>query len=464
MSYNDEDYEKLSAQQGDIAEQIMAAIAANRRKLLGDDQEPKGETENEAEKEMEKETEKESEKESEKGRLFLITGSAGTGKSTLLRALLNKSKMAGYKSLVASAFAAAAANSSGQTMHHTFNIPVNPDFSVPVESTRGALHYDYFVGLDVLFIEEFSTCSNYMLSLTDERMRTFFKSQAPFGDRVVVFIGDPLQLKPPISDNETRSFKHRQVHVTLGPYFDSETWQACVDEGLVSFELKHNFRQNGDDDYARHLNNIRCARLSFDTCKKLLSRVLVIDPEEYAWPGGVMPTSLFGTLAQVAAANKRRFDRLAGEPVQVRARFWPTEGAARDLVKRANVEPSYELKEGCQVMLRANVCVSRGLCNGTRGVVSGFLWDEENKENRELSGVYISLPCGRRELVGRYDFCTYDKHTIAAQYSQIPLSLAWSMTIHKSQGLTISPLLVDIGATCFTDSQIYVALSRTTGT
>ena len=433
MSDTNETGPVLTNQQQDIVSRILRAIEANR----DDDSDKENKT--------------------SEPRFFLITGCAGTGKSTLLRSLLRETRAKNMKSCTVSAFALAASASDGKTVHHTFSVNVVPDYSIHIEDTPGSLNYSYFIGLDVLFVEEFSTCSNYMLSVADERMRRFFKTpNKPFGGRVVVFIGDPLQLSPPISDKSMVSFIHRGTHITLGHCFNSQSWSALVQEGLEAFELEQNFRQSEDCDYAYHLNNIRCAHLDLDTCKKLLARVLVV--EEFNWPGGVMPTSLYGTLAQVDKANNDRFNKLpASQVVDIVGGNWPSEYATRDLVKRSNVAARYKLKIGAQVMLRANLSED-GLCNGTRGVVSGFEFDKN-----VCCGVYMTLPSEKRILITRFDFCDKDKQgQTTARFSQIPLCLAWSMTIHKSQGLTISPLLVDIGSTCFADSQVYVALSRTT--
>ena len=471
----------LSDQQAEVARKILNAIAVNHRRLAKiketaeqlERQTNMGEEEGfqisggKEKEEKEEEKEKEKEKETNCERFFLITGSAGTGKSTLLRALLTQIQQAKYKSLVGSAMAVAASLCNGQTMHHTFRINIYANYAVPVECEAKTceLSAAYFADLDVFFLEEFSTCSNYILSLADERMRNFFKSDETFGGRVVVFIGDLLQLKPPIPD-KGEVLKHRGQIVNLGLCVDSETWRDCVDEGLTAIELEENFRQGGDNDYARDLNKIRCAHLTRDVCKKLLSRVLLIDPSEFDWPGGVLPTFLFGTLAQVAAANKLCYDKLAGEVVEIIATIWPNEYKAQEIIKRSNVEPRFGLKVGCQVMLRANVSVANGLCNGTRGVVIGFLWENEieerkNSGNNNLVGVRIRLANGNEQLITPHNFSSYEKGELVAQFTQIPLCLAWSMTIHKSQGLTISPLLVDIGQTCFAPSQVYVALSRT---
>lgn len=442
----------LSSQQQSIVDCILSAIETNRQKQdgaeAGDKDEPRSEDDTDEDKNGAK-------------RFFLITGCAGTGKSTLLRNLLKETRARNLKSCTVSAFAMAASFSNGKTIHHTFSVSVAPDYGIPIEDTPGSLNYGYFIGLDVLFVEEFSTCSNYMLSVADERMRRFYKTpNSPFGGRVVVFIGDPLQLSPPISDKSAISFTHRGTHVPLGHCFNSVSWAALVQDGLEAFELEQNYRQGDDSDYAYHLNNIRCAHLEFETCKKLLSRVLLV--ENIDWPGGVMPTSLYGTLAQVDRANTDRFDKLLpknAQVVDIVGVSWPSDYSTRDIVKRSNVSASYKLKIGAQVMLRANLS-ENGLCNGTRGVVSGFEFDAQKKT---CCGVYMTLPSEKRILVTRFDFCDKDKHgNTTARFSQIPLCLAWSMTIHKSQGLTISPLLVDIGASCFADSQVYVALSRTT--
>ncbi|TXH07023.1 MAG: hypothetical protein E6Q06_04225 [Candidatus Moraniibacteriota bacterium] len=432
------DYDHLSAQQTEIAERVLAAARNNKKSLAAG-----GRAVDE--------------------RVFLVTGCAGTGKSTLLRALQTKIEQARLNSLVGSAFGLSAVQSKGLTIHHLFRLEINPAYAVSVETRAltAELEPKYFANLDVLFLEEFSTCSNYMLSMIDERMRNFFKRpNEVFGGRVVVFIGDLLQLSP-VTPNTPVQFKYQGVHRNVGFCFDSQTWETCVDDHKMAvYELEVNYRQSGDNDYAKHLNNIRCARLTRETCSKLLSRVLLVDPEQFPWPGGVAPTSLFGTLSQVAHANKCRFDKLPGEVVAIEAKFWPREDAAgmRELIKRSNVEPRYELKIGCQVMVRANVAVADNICNGTRGVVTRF-----EMEGNRVSGVWICLPCGSERLISPHVFSTPAKGGgDLARFIQIPLCLAWSMTIHKSQGLTIPWLLVDIGNTCFADSQIYVALSRTT--
>lgn len=377
-------------------------------------------------------------------RIFLLTGCAGTGKSTVLRHLMDRLKSVGLKYLVVSSFAQAASHSAGQTIHRAFSIGVKTTSNIKLDAEKAPLRSgSEFDGLSVLFIEEFSTCSNYLLMLIEKKMCNFYNQQDMFfgGQCVIVFLGDLLQLRAPVPKSlffeykETDETDEEPISIQYGPCYDCPLWEDLT-EVLQPYELEQNFRQAQDNALFNHLSNIRCANLTMDTCRALLRRVL-LNFDGHDWPNGVRPTFLYSTNAQVDRCNQIQYDQLPGEECVIRGTISPSEAAAQKVILASNVAAEYTLKIGCQVMVRANIDVAGGICNGVCGVVTNFYMDESSSgpKGSRCTGVYIKLPSGRTVLISPFSYRSYsESKTVTAEFEQIPLTLAWAMTIHKAQG------------------------------
>lgn len=404
---------------------------------------------------------------------IVITGCAGTGKTHVLHTLLHMLDCEHIKYLVVSYIGQAAVNSNGRTIHSAYGLSIHtPRNGTSVEAfvaQSTPLKSELFTpSLSVIFVEEFSTSNNFLISMMDHKLRKFYSSNRPFAGRLIVFFGDLLQLQSPC--DEQFYFKSGEALVKMGPGYMSPSWDAL---NCKWFELEHQYRQESDVAFAKCLNGVRCANVTKEMCNMLLSRVLLVDILEYAWPNNILPTFLFCTNRQVDAMNAAQFKKLVEREQNttvhtirgVCRRANGTRCDANDfsvaqLVKQSNVPAEYQLCVGCQVMVRTNIDVLGGICNGTRAIVEDFVLSKNT-----VLAVIVRLNTGRLVTIYPYVFRKYTSGQTfdgGAEYSQIPLVLAWAMTIHKSQGLTISPLAVDIGPTCFEECQVYVALSRTT--
>lgn len=437
--------------------------------------------------------EEEEEEQQEELNGIVITGCAGTGKTHVLRAIVKRLDSEQIRYMIVSYLGQAAVNSNGRTIHSAFNLGIQiPPNGTSIESFVAQQSKPQFKNDTVIFIEEFSTCNNFLLSIIDYKLRNFYTDQRtlPFAGRLVVFLGDLLQLQSPCNDQFFYKCDDNQQLIKMGPCYMCPSWESL---SCKWFELEHQFRQETDVEFAKCLNAVRCANLGKDVCNKLLERVLLVDTMRFEWPHGILPTFLFCTNRQVDAMNAAQFKRLVENKgmakttddddqkpfvvYTIRGECRRANGTLCDerdfsvaqLIKQSNVAVDYQLCVGCQVMVRTNIDVSDGICNGTRGVVVDFQLDKMNKQR--VLAVKIRICSGRVVSIFPFSFRKYSsgdgttgkqRCSYSAEYTQIPLVLAWAMTIHKSQGLTISPLAIDIGPTCFEECQVYVALSRAT--
>ncbi|MHB8143892.1 MAG: AAA family ATPase [Thermoleophilia bacterium] len=369
------------------------------------------------------------------GANILITGRAGTGKSTLLEYFRSVTEK---QIVVLAPTGVAAVNVSGQTIHSFFRF--RPD--VTADKIR-AMKDPVYRKLDAIVIDEISMVRADLLDLVDVFLRKNGRIKgAPFGGIQMIFIGDLYQLPPVVTRNDREVLAKRYESEF---FFDSDVFRE-VEFELI--ELEKVYRQT-DDFFIGLLNGVRNKSITDEQVGMINARLV---DDEAAWPENAV--HLTTTNAMARERNEQQLARLRGKKYIFEASL---KGDFDE--KSAPAELRLKLKKGAHVMLLNNDSGGRWV-NGTMGVLQDI--SEE--------GLLVKLPGGEIEPVepvtwSRYRFVWNDKtRTVASEtvgkFTQYPVKLAWSVTIHKSQGKTFDAIVVDIGRGTFAPGQLYVALSR----
>jgi ATP-dependent DNA helicase PIF1 len=372
------------------------------------------------------------------GHLF-VTGRAGTGKSTLLTCL--KEMMSG-EMVVLAPTGLAAVNVGGQTIHSFFGFPprlIRPD------DIRRSRNGRLMRRLDFLVIDEVSMVRSDLMWAIDQSLRlNRGRPREAFGGLRLALFGDLHQLPPVINDAEVAGHLDSEYG---GPFFFSLP-SLGEGAGTALIELAQVFRQK-DEALLDVLNKIREGEAEVDDLALLNSRVHPIrtlsDGEPYV--------ILTPTNAAAGRINLAYLNALPGAPRPYQA---ATTGEFNDAARPTDA--TLMLKPGAKVMLLRND-PDRRWVNGTIARVSRLeenrVWIEVDGEEHEVEQVSWESR--------RYAFDSAAEkivETVAGTFRQFPLRLAWALTIHKSQGLTLDKVYIDLGRGTFAHGQAYVALSR----
>ncbi len=387
------------------------------------------------------------------GRNIFLTGKAGTGKTTFLHNLKTHSS----KRLVVTApTGVAAINAGGVTIHSFFQVsfgPLVPDYQ-PTETIDGVRQtkvnrfskekINIIRSMDLLVIDEISMVRADLLDGIDTTLRRFRNRNLPFGGVQLLMIGDLQQLSPVVKENEWRLLQ--KYYET--PYFFSSL--ALQKTDYVSIELQHVFRQK-DKVFIGLLNKIRDNKLDETVITALKARY---KPDFNADNSGYIILTTHNYKAR--EINESRLDRIKTKSytynAKIRGNFpeytFPTDARLT-------------LKKGVQVMFVKNDPNPEKLFyNGKIGTVTEIdddtvivhcEGDEENITVKPLEWekAKYALDNETKEI----------KETVEGTFTQLPLKLAWAITIHKSQGLTFEKAVID-AQEAFAHGQVYVALSR----
>lgn len=381
-------------------------------------------------------------------RSVLITGKAGTGKSTLLDYFRGSTAK---EVVVLAPTGVAALNVQGETIHHFFGFKpgITPEKIRKVNGPEGRLYKEF----DTIIIDEISMVRADLLDCVEKFLRLNGPSRKePFGGIQMIFIGDLYQLPPVVTGAEKEIFSHRYET----PYFFSA--QAFKDNSfdIEYIELEKVYRQT-ETDFIDLLNTIRNRTCNESDLDRLNGRLI----ENYDPPDNEFIIILTSTNDLATSRNLAKLEELPGNEMEfgctVSGKFDHSSLPAEALLK---------LKKGAQVMLVNNDKLGRWV-NGSLGRVVG---SEPNDEDE--TEILVELESGDMVAVARHTWeifeYLYDRSTkqIATRkvgsFTQYPLRLAWAVTIHKSQGKTFNKVIVDIGRGAFAHGQVYVALSRCT--
>ncbi len=389
------------------------------------------------------------------GKNIFLTGRAGTGKTTFLHNVLEKTEKS-Y--MVVAPTGVAAINAGGTTIHSLFHLPLTAftpnsdptDFNIATNRYGLARHIRYgkdkaklFRQLDLLVIDEISMVRVDILDAIDYALRRGRRIDRPFGGVQLLVIGDLFQLAPVVRPEVWRIL---QAYYP-GPYFfDAIGWRESKP---ITIELTKIYRQKNQT-FIEILNRMRQGQTNAED--------VTILNEKYQ-PTFDAVGKKYITLSthnrKVNAINQQQMKALTSK-----ARVFPAEIEGEFNEHAYPAEEKLELKEGAQVMFIRND--PNGLFyNGKIVEVSNMF--EDSIEVRTEDGHVLAVE--RMEWPNKK--YTLDKETqeidekIIGSFSQFPLRLAWAITVHKSQGLTFEKMAVDLGET-FAPGQAYVALSRCT--
>ncbi|MFH2019465.1 MAG: PIF1 family DEAD/DEAH box helicase [bacterium] len=376
---------------------------------------------------------------------LFITGRAGTGKSTLLSYFKTTTKK---NVVVLAPTGVAAVNIGGATIHSFFGF--KPDITVEKAWVKGkkARKPELYRALDAIIIDEISMVRADLLDCVDAFLRRVCGNSHPFGGKRVIFFGDLYQLPPVVTRNDEEIFHSRYD----SPFFFSADVISRLPLTLI--ELDHIYRQT-DSAFIKVLNAIRDNTASATDLTLINTRVF----EDYAPPPEEYVIHLTGTNRDADAYNTYQLHSLMGKLHSFKA----TSTGAFD--RRTEPAPrTLELKLGAQVMMTSNDREKRFI-NGTVGRVEdiGIVNDEPVVSVRLHNKKLVDVGANTWEM---FKF-SYNSKTsritteVSGTYTQLPLMLAWGITIHKAQGKTFERLAIDLPHS-FAHGQTYVALSRAT--
>ena len=380
---------------------------------------------------------------------IFLTGKAGTGKTTFLKNLPLKT----YKRMVVVApTGVAAINAGGQTIHSFFQLPFGP--LPPNSSTITAqLHrmkkqkLNLMRSLDLLIIDEISMVRADVLDAIDAVLRRVRRSQKLFGGVQLLMIGDVHQLAPVAKPEEWE---------VLSPYYDTPYFfgsQVLRKAPYVCVELEHIYRQH-DDDFITLLNKVRNNRMDAD-CVRLLNTRFKPDFKPKDNEGYITLTTHNYQADQI---NELKLEAIKEKPLKFKA-----------IVHGTFPENTYPTKEELELKVGAQVMFVKNDPNPEKAFFNGKIgrlvdYDEdEGTLTVESEGEHITVPrlkWQNMEYTINAENQEIEENEIGS-FTQIPLRLAWAVTIHKSQGLTFDKVIVDAGQ-AFAHGQVYVALSRCT--
>lgn len=385
------------------------------------------------------------------GTSLFLTGKAGTGKTTFLHMLKRECPK---RMVVLAPTGIAAINAGGMTIHSFFQLPFAPYIPESAFSTSGNARYSFRFGkekvriirsMDLLVIDEISMVRADLLDEVDSVLRKYRDKGKPFGGVQLLMIGDLQQLPPVVKDDEWQMLK--EFYDT--PYFFSS--MALRQTGYCMIELRTVYRQK-DSAFLEILNSVRegrCGRQVLDA----LNRRYIPDFRPDRKEGWIrLVTHNF----QAQRINESELEQLDGPVFRFKATV-----SGKFPEYSYPTEAGLELKKGAQIMFVKNdTSGGRRYFNGMIGEITGIS-DSSVEVRVKDTGEEFTL--GEEEWTNaKY---VLDEETreireeIEGTFRQIPVRLAWAITIHKSQGLTFEHAVIDAGYS-FAHGQAYVALSR----
>lgn len=373
------------------------------------------------------------------GENVFLTGFAGTGKSYILNKLKEYFKK---KLTITSTTGIAAVNVKGQTLHSWAGVGLcrNTVYNTVEKIKKRPTQYRQIMNCKILAVDEISMLNIEAFEYINEVLREVRECNDPFGGIQVFFIGDFFQLPPVEKEGEIRHY-----------CFDSPVWDKL---GLKNVVLKKNYRQN-EENFITALAHMRENCLEVEDIELLKTRCVENEDADIL--------HIFSTNEEANRYNFAQFNMI-DEPVKL---FYAEDGVYRGsklvtegftesenyileiFSKNCRAEKEIALKLGARVMLLVNMDFNKGLINGACGVIQGF--NQDTISIKFDNGIVSNIP--------KHKFEYYYNERVVAERMQYPLKLAYGITIHKSQGMTLDRLVVDC-ARIFERGQSYVAMSR----
>lgn len=363
------------------------------------------------------------------GKTIAILSAAGTGKTYTLMEIMKWANSEGKVMALTSSTGTSAltlGNGMAKTIHsylHIFLAKKSPLDMATYTKKQSPKTVEKLKNLDILAIDELSMISDELFDKISEYLSILRKDKKPFGGLQLVLTGDFFQL-PPVQ----------------GDYcFKSKTWKE-LNPAVVEFTKQ--IRQDGDKEFQEILTQARWGRLTDKSFKRLCTL-----PEPNF--GEVKPTILYSKNLNVDTINDKEYQKLLNSGAEERVYYtvFSNNAYTRKWAEALKIPEKVPVCVGAQVMLTVNLSVEEGFANGSRGVIT---------ELRE-EGPVVLFKNGDQILIEPWMYIDEDEEIWA---SCIPLKLAYALTIHKSQSMTLDSLITDLGPSIFEYGQAYVALSR----
>jgi ATP-dependent DNA helicase PIF1 len=387
------------------------------------------------------------------GRNIFLTGVAGTGKTAVVRGIIQQLKAKNLEVAVTSSTGITALDLDGGKTLHSFAGIGYGDLTKD-EVTQKAKKTKWLQAIwrntDVLLVDEISMVQPLYLEKVDIVAKISRRNpHAAFGGMQIIFVGDFGQLPYVVKGQQDNT----QVFL-----FETELWKSL---DLDTFLLTKVHRQQSDPEFVELLQRVRVGQITPEDEQRLKAKVH--DPLKDMKARGILPTRLFSLNRDVDSLNEAELKKLPGNAIKYQMTSGMVGGEGIDpdtvrkkrlfLTKNCNASAELELKLGAQVILTVNYAPDARLMNGSRGVVVGF--DEKTKEpvvQFLLQKAYI------RSWDWKQFFDKSEKQYVFI--SQVPLKLAYALSVHKSQGQTLDCVEIALDRTFFSENQAYVALSR----
>jgi ATP-dependent DNA helicase PIF1 len=405
------------------------------------------------------------------GKNLFITGPGGTGKTRLIQTLTRHCESTGlaYQVCALTGCAAILLGPSARTLHSWSGIKLakGDRAKIIANAVKGRKGRSAWRKTKVLIVDEVSMMSLKIFEIIEEIARTARGSSLPFGGMQVIFTGDFYQLPPVGTPLEPDSEQF---------CFESVSWSRVFSQEN-HIQLKTIFRQS-DPKYKEILLQIRNGTLTKENADLLQTNVKrPFNPEEH---NGCIPTKLFPTRFKTDFLNQTQYNKLEGPEYTYtydrktscktylesgtaipaglleacsNLTLQETEYEVQNLVSNSNFHESLALKKGAAVMCIKNLDMDQGICNGSQGVIIDFIAGSNGTKYP-----LVKFVNGVTKLI-QLQYHQSDEYPCIA-VGQVPLCLAWALTIHKIQGATLKMADIDVGMNIFEYGQTYVALSR----
>jgi ATP-dependent exoDNAse (exonuclease V) alpha subunit len=364
------------------------------------------------------------------GQSVLLTGAAGSGKTYVLNEFIRHSKEAGKAVAVTATTGLAASHLGGVTIHAWSGMGVHSELPSNFFSNLTKARQETILKADILVVDEISMLHDYRLDIVDKITRKVRGKDVPFGGLQIVLCGDFFQL-PPVNRNGEKA----------GSFVvDSSAWQE-LDPTVCYLEEQH--RQD-DPAFLEILNALRAGDIRRHHAEQLLARL------DVELPGHQELAELHTTNVNVDAINADRLNNLKTDAYSYRMQTTGKEQYVETLKRSCLAPEELLLKEGALVMCVKN-SADKKYVNGSLGVVAGF--------DDDTHYPIVSLANGRELTISPETWELRDGDKKKAGLTQVPLRLAWAITIHKSQGMTLDAARINLKR-AFVEGMGYVALSR----
>lgn len=370
----------------------------------------------------------------ESGQSALLTGAAGAGKTYLLNQFIRRARDDGKSVAVTATTGLAATHLGGATIHAWSGIGVRDALDGMFFHKLSKQRTDLITKADVLIIDEISMLHDFRLDMIEEIARTLRGGDRPFGGLQVILCGDFFQL-PPINRSDAR----QGGFITGSQAWENGHFAVCY--------LEEQFRQSDDEIYHSILNGIRGGQL-------MRSQLEALQARSQALADPFTPrTRLLTTNIDVDAINQVHLDELEEEEYTYDMETTGSKKYIEQLKKSCLAPETLRLKRGAIVMCIKN-SQDKKYVNGSLGVVEDFEPGSEYPLVKLTNGREVTIRPDSWELV--------DGDKRRATLTQLPLRLAWAITVHKSQGMTLDSARIDLSR-AFVEGMGYVALSRVRG-